>query len=113
MKLPRGFGKNYFSLSAIAATVNAVTLHQESSRVQNFYLFGAALSGEAEELDELLEEEPIGDCPLQLSLKGCHCNCFFFQKTRKSLKLFSLKLQDIYLFLTLFLGIAPPLSTFH
>ena len=38
MKLPRGFGKNYFTLRAITATVNQVTMHAQCSRVQSFHM---------------------------------------------------------------------------
>jgi len=83
MKLPRGFGKNYFSLSAITATVNQVTLSADATRTQTFH---TPLSFERSE-EEILEELELEEiCPLQLSLKPCHCNCYFKKFTKKTLK---------------------------
>jgi len=94
MKLPRGFGKNYFSLSAITATVNAVTLQRESVRVQKFHIFGSFECDDAEEIEECEELEAA--CLIQqVSQKACHCNCFFLSKTKKSLKLFALAQQNL------------------
>jgi len=85
MKLPKGFGKNYFTLRAITATVNQVSLHANASRVQSFHL----QNFQSSELEaEVEEEDPATLCPLQLSFKPCHCNCYFFKKTRKILHLF-------------------------
>ncbi len=105
MKLPRGFGKNYFSLSAITATVNAISLHQEISRVQSFH---TKLSIEADEYEEL-EEDELALCQTQqLSSKACHCNCFFRSLTSKTLKIFSF--FHIYLdyYISLNTAISPP-----
>jgi len=106
MKLPRGFGKNYFSLNAITATVNQVTLHQEVSRVQSFHTHRALFEQEEEELEEL---EELAICQIgQLSLKSCHCNCFFKLLTLKILKLFTFakKNPDYYNYLNT--NISPP-----
>jgi hypothetical protein len=107
MKLPRGFGKNYFSLSAITATVNAVTLHQTSTRVQTIHLLG---NGEtkSDELEELLEEELEVDCLLQLSLKACHCNCHFLSRTRKILRSLHSPKQNLHFYALLNTDISPP-----
>ena len=106
MKLPRGFGKNYFSLSAITATVNQVSLHQESSRVQSFHYYGAIYAQESEELEELEELETL--CPLQLSLKSCHCNCFFKKLTYKTLKQFNRAKKSLKYQTSLNTDIFPP-----
>ncbi len=108
MKLPRGFGKNYFSLNAITATVNQVTLCKEASRVQSFHLSATIYSEELENEEEFEEL-----CILQmqqLSLKSCHCNCFFRLLTRKTLKLFpsAKKYHNYYNYLNT--SISPPLS---
>jgi hypothetical protein len=106
MKLPRGFGKNYFSLNAITATVNQVTLTQEFSRVQSFHTHRALFEQEEEELEEL---EELDICKTQqLSLKSCHCNCFFRLHTLKALKLFTFakKYLDYYNYLNS--SISPP-----
>jgi len=85
MKLPRGFGKNYFTLSAITATVNQVAISANTSRVQHFHTTSFA----NDELDGLEEEEELSTlCPLQLSAKPCHCNYYFLRYTRKTLRLY-------------------------
>jgi hypothetical protein len=106
MKLPRGFGKNYFSLSAITATVNQVSLLEEFSRVTNFHTQHTLGEQEEDELEEL--DEPLLCQTLQFSLKSCHCNCFFKSLTFKVLKLFTFakKTPTFYLFLNT--SISPP-----
>jgi len=106
MKLPRGFGKNYFSLSAITATVNQITLHQESSRVQNFHFFGAVYSKEADELEESEEIELL--CSLQFSQKSCHCNSFFTKLTYKTLKQYNQAKKSFKYQHSLHTDISPP-----
>ena len=86
MKLPRGFGKNYFTLSAITATVNQVSINANTSRVQDFHLIN--FSDDKLENEEELDELDIL-CPLQLSTKPYHCNCFFLKHTLKTLKLYN------------------------
>ena len=106
MKLPRGFGKNYFSLSAITATVNQVSLHQESSRVQNAHFIGAIYVDESEELEEFEELDIL--CPLQLSQKSSHCNCFFKNLTYKTLKQFQKAKKSFKYQTSLNSDISPP-----
>jgi len=55
MKLPRGFGRNYFTLSAITATVNQVSINANTSRVQSFHM----LSFEGSELEAEIEEDEL------------------------------------------------------
>jgi hypothetical protein len=105
MKLPRGFGKNYFSLDAITATVNGITLQKEASRVENFHFYGCDKDDSIEELEEL-EEAPC-DGILQNS-KGCHCNCFFQKQTRKVLQLFFISMELCAIFLTRKSSLSPP-----
>ncbi len=106
MKLPRGFGKNYFSLSAITATVNQISLAQECSRVQSFHTCYALCEQEEEELEEL---EELALCQTQqLSSKSCHCNCFFKSLTCKVLKLFTFAKNYIDYYLSLNTSISPP-----
>lgn len=83
MKLPKGFGKNYFTLRAITATVNQITLHANTSRVQHFHMLQFA----TDELEALDEEEELTAtlCTLEFSQKPCHCNCHYLKKTRKIL----------------------------
>jgi len=108
MKLPRGFGKNYFSLSAITATVNQISLAQECSRVQSFHTCYALCEQEEEELEEL---DMLEICQTQqLSSKSCHCNCFFQSLTCKVLKLFTSAKNYIDYYLSLNTSISPPRS---
>jgi len=105
MKLPRGFGKNYFSLNAITVTVNQISLSQNKVRVQDFHLKNETYTQE-DELEEL-EELPIL-CSLQFSLKPCHCNCFFKNLTKKILKLFFCKKHPFDFHRYLHTDISPP-----
>ena len=107
MKLPRGFGKNYFSLSAITATVNAVTLQSQATRMQKFHIFGSFECDDSEELEECQELEAA--CfTQQINQKACHCNCFFLSRTKKSLKLFVIPKHDIPKQSILYSDISPP-----
>jgi hypothetical protein len=107
MKLPRGFGKNYFSLNAITATVNAVTLQRESVRVQKFHTFGSFECDDAEEIEEFEELEAA--CLIQqVSQKACHCNCFFLSKTKKVLRSFCTPKQNLHFYAILNTDISPP-----
>ena len=85
MKMPRGFGKNYFSLNAITATVNGVSLQKESSRVHTFYLHSSPYKSEDETLEELEEQEAALCEVLLQNAQACHCNCFYLLKTRLAL----------------------------
>jgi len=86
MKLPLGFGKNYFSLNAITATVNQVTLDANAARTKTFHnlLSSVSFEGKEDEFQDELELEEI--CPLQLSNKASDCNCHFNRYTKKTLK---------------------------
>jgi len=107
MKLPRGFGKNYFSLSAITATANAVTLHQQSTCVQKIDLQGYGES-KSDRLEKLLDEEMEADCLLQLSLKACHCNCYFLSRAKKVLRSLHSPKQNLHFYALLNTDISPP-----
>lgn len=106
MKLPKGFGKNYFTLRAITATTNQVTLHAQCSRVQSFHM--ANFLGE--ELEAETEEEELAATfgTLELSFKPCSCNCFYKKRTRKTLKLHALQKSKPQIFVTLNTSISPP-----
>jgi len=108
MKLPRGFGKNYFSLNAITATVNAVAIHKNVTRVQSFHIQGSSYAKEDETSEELEELEPTICESIFFYQKACHCNCYFLNLTLKTLKLFASqkKLIEFYIFLNN--SISPP-----
>jgi hypothetical protein len=109
MKLPRGFGKNYFTLSAITATVNQVSITAQASRVQNFHMLNFA----NDEIDGFEEEEELNTlCPLQLAKKPCHCNNYFSKYTKKTLKLYYNQKLFFNYFYTLNNSISPPLVIF-
>lgn len=106
MKLPKGFGKNYFTLRAITATVNQVSLNANTSRVQSFHM----LNFQSDELEAELEEEELAAtlCTPSLSLKPCHCNCYFLKQTRKTLLLYPNQNYFLNYFKTLNSAISPP-----
>jgi hypothetical protein len=106
VRLPKGFGKNYFTLRAITATSNQVTLNANTSRVQSFHM----LQFSNDELKAELEEEELAAtlCTLELSSKPCHCNCYFFRKTRKTLLLHPNQNYFFNYFKTLNNAISPP-----
>ncbi|MCX6052618.1 MAG: hypothetical protein NTZ60_08920 [Campylobacterales bacterium] len=112
MRLPKGFGKNYFTLRAITATTNQITLSANASRVQHFHMLHIC-SNELEALDE--EEELSATlCPLSFSFKPCHCNCYFLRKTKKALQLFPNQNHFFNYFKSLNNSISPPfISTCH
>lgn len=110
MKLPRGFGKNYFSLTAITATVNQLSLNANATRVQKFHTPLSFEGSEEEVLEELELEE---SCTLQLSLKPCHCNCHFIKRTRKTLRNHPRQNLFIDYHRTINSTISPPYSIFY
>jgi hypothetical protein len=107
VKLPKGFGKNYFTLRAITATSNQVTLNATASRVQSFHM----LNFHGDEPDAELEEEDLAAtlCTGELSLKHCHCNCYYLRRTKKTLRLCPSQKLDFNYFKTLNNAISPPL----
>jgi hypothetical protein len=70
---PRGFGKNYFRLSAILAYSVMPKLQSQVSSAQEHFF--AKLSSDAQE-EESPPDELLTTTLLQ-SDKPCHCNCFF------------------------------------
>lgn len=84
VRLPKGFRKNYFRLSAITATVNHVTLHAQRTSIEAFHMPRSLGSYDAELLEEELDSPPE---EILLSQKPCRCNCYFLKKTRKILRL--------------------------
>jgi hypothetical protein len=106
MKLPRGFGKNYFTLRAITATTNQVSLHAQCSRVQSFHM--THFASKELEADPPQEELATTALVLELSSKPCQCNCFYKKRTRKTLKLHALQKAKPQIFVTLNTSISPP-----
>jgi hypothetical protein len=111
VKLPRGFGKNYFTLRAITATVNQISLNANASRVQNFHISNF----QGDEIEAELEEEELAATLLsfELSSKPCHCNCYYLKKTRKTLLLHPNQNYFFDYFKTLNSAISPPIFSFN
>lgn len=106
-RLPKGFGKNYFSLSAITATTNHVTMHAQTSRTQQFH----TIHHSSEELEALAEDEELTTLlanTLELSLKPCHCNCYFNKRTKKAIKLHPKQKFQPHIFVSLNTSVSPP-----
>ncbi|MBD3823801.1 MAG: hypothetical protein IE916_04755 [Epsilonproteobacteria bacterium] len=74
MRKPRGFGKNYFTLSSILAYSVSHKLQSQAVRAHEHF----GWQGSCEDTDE---ESPPDDILLTSSVlqndKPCHCNCIF------------------------------------
>ncbi|GEM_PF-139958 len=78
MRAPKGFGKNYFSLTAIQAYSSRMLLHAEHASLESRRLLRTRgrEPEEEEEREEALPAEtpPLPSRPLG---KNCHCNRYF------------------------------------
>lgn len=106
MRLPKGFGKNYFTLRAITATTNQVTLNAQASCVQSFHM----LNFNADEQEAELEDDELCAALLELSAKPSHCNCYYFKRTKKTLLLCKFQNFNQNYFKNLKNKISPPIS---
>ncbi len=99
MKIAKGFKEKYFSLSAIAVTSAAASLHAHAVCFAQHLEHFAARESETESpppLDALL----LTECPLDyrrnpVAKKACHCSIVFLQRTLQlfhQLRLFVKKL---------------------
>lgn len=104
MSLPKGFGRNYFTLNAITATSNQMSLHAIVSRVHDFHLKQPTCDELEEEQDEELDLLEFQE----LNAKACHCNCHFLKCTKKALKLCHSQNKFFNYFKTLNNSISPP-----
>jgi hypothetical protein len=84
MKHPKGFGKRYFSLTAIQAYAVAPKLHAISSA---FVLYHTSHHPDGEEKEEDPPPELLEGTSCTLTQKPCHCNCYFRARTKLLLKL--------------------------
>ena len=110
MKRPKGFGKNYFTLTAILAFSVEKKLQSQVSSISS--LLHNTLSKDEEDLEEndppceLLELTPA------FITKASHCNCFFKLLTRLIL-LFNTFIPRCPFYCTYFAfrrsGVHPPL----
>lgn len=110
--MAKGFGGKYFSLQAITATVNAITLHNHAVRIYSCHTYRSFSSDESidesppNELDQLLEAiEPFTP---KVSRCQCHCNCFFRRRTRCALYVASFVPKLRFLFRYFHTDTSPP-----
>ena len=80
MRKPKGFGKNYFTLAAIQATVVQHHLNATSVRIASDHLVHTAWEQEESETQEL-EELLLSSAP-SLPTHAGHCNCYYHRVTR-------------------------------
>ncbi len=80
MRAPKGFGKNYFTLAAIQATVVQHHLGATSVAVRSDHLIHTDWEQEESENEEL--EELFCSSSLSLPTHAGHCNCYYNRITR-------------------------------
>ena len=80
MRAPKGFGKNYFTLAAIQASVVQHHLSATSTRVNASHLIHTDWEQEVCEDKEL--EELLCASTFTLPTHAGHCNCFYNRITR-------------------------------
>ncbi len=79
MKSPRGFRKNYFTLSSMLAHSVVPTL---ASRAASSELYlQSKISSERDDLDESPPDELL-EALCEFNTKPCHCNYFYNLKTK-------------------------------
>ena len=109
MRRPKGFGKNYFSLSAICAYSSATVLHAQCTALtqssRNFSF--ETLEEEDDPLEELELLESSAVTPVTSS---CHCNCFFKRRLYILTQLFKFHPQTFFIYLKTRSGISPPIA---
>jgi hypothetical protein len=73
MRTPKGFGKNYFTLAAIQATVSQIQLQSQCTAMTP----SLHVNYDEESLCEDDPEETLLLSIIQDSTKASHCNCFY------------------------------------
>ena len=84
MRAPKGFGKNYFTLAAIQATVVQHHLSATSVRVQTSHLIHNDWDQEESNEEEL--EKLLCSSTFALPTHAGHCNCFYKRITRNRIR---------------------------
>lgn len=113
MRIPKGFGRNYFSLIAIQATVAAITIHAVQTAAQLLsHQFSSEKESEDDPNDPLLAQlTPLtlaSEPDPRLPIRSCHCNCYFKRKTRNIFISLYSKFRPKYFCPYIVSGIAPP-----
>ena len=80
MRAPKGFGKNYFTLAAIQASVVQHHLSATAVRVNDAHLVHTEWEQEESENEEL--EELLCTSTFTLPTHAGHCNCYYHRVTR-------------------------------
>jgi len=83
MKTPKGFAKNYFTLTAILAFSVEKKLQSQVSSISS--LLHNKISKDEDSLEENDPPCEILEILSTLNTKPCHCNCFFKLLTRLTL----------------------------
>ena len=78
--MPKGFGKNYFTLAAIQASVVQHHLSATSVRIASDHLIHTEWEEKESEAEEL--EELLCSSTFSLPTHAGHCNCYYHRVTR-------------------------------
>jgi len=84
MRAPKGFGKSYFTLAAIQATVVQHHLSATSVRVHAEHLIHTDWEEKASENEEL--DELLCSTAFPLPTHAGHCNCYYTRITRNRIR---------------------------
>lgn len=84
MRSPRGFGKNYFTLSAIQAYASAKRIEQTANRVRIHRENRLQIADEVSEAGDPPDDVLIPIEPLPSH--GGQCNCLFARRSRLCLR---------------------------
>lgn len=112
MRIPKGFGKNYFSLSAICAYSSAAVLHAQCT---SFTQSSRNISFETlEEQDDPLEELELLLCATPRPKSSSkHCNCHFKRLVYALTQFLKFQIQTFFIYLNTRSGISPPSLDFQ
>ncbi len=80
MRMPKGFGKNYFTLAAIQASVVQHHLSATSVRIASDHLIYPEFEEKESEPEAL--EELLCSSTFSLPTHAGHCNCYYHRVTR-------------------------------
>ena len=112
MRRPKGFGKNYFSLSAICAYSSNTVLHAQCSAFtqSSRNLISETQDEEDDPLEEL--ELLIQESSAFTPSSSCHCNCYFKKRLYTLIQLLKILPQTFFIYRKTRSGISPPNITF-